>query len=88
MKHRLGDAIREGAFEQVRNRRLADPAQGQRGERNPELRRREIRVQIIQQFEQSSGAAITGGRQRLYARAAHADQRELCGDEKSIGQDE
>ena len=52
---------------------LADPAEGERGERDAELRGRDVGVEVVEQPEQARGAAVAGGGQ--CARCASAARR-------------
>src|ERR1035437_5787495 len=69
-------------LEQSRQNRLAQPAQGQAGNGDPELHAVNHAAELLVKFEDGAGASPVSYDQLLDARFAHADQRELgCGEE-------
>ena len=68
--------------------RLADPAEAERRERDAELARRKIGVELsVNLREQAPGQAV-GPRDGLDARRAQLDEPELGRDEKPVQRDE
>lgn len=67
---------------------LADPAQRQRGDRDSELRCRQIGIEIGQGTLQCHRVHATLGDQLDDATAAHRYERKLGGNEEAVGGDE
>ena len=70
------------------DRRFADPAQPQRGDGDPELRRGEVGVETAQRLVERLGVHAARRHQLDYAAAPDGDEGEFCSDEKSVGGDE
>lgn len=88
VQYRFGDTASERDFEQVRDDRFSEPAQSQRGQRNAELRGRDIGVEIVYQTEQTFSSPVACISESCDTRAAHSDKGELGGDKKPVGKDE
>ena len=72
--------------DQMRERRLADPAERQRGDGDAELGRGEIGVEMVDRALSSVWAfAPPVGDELGDAAAAHRHQREFGGDEEAVG---
>ena len=90
-RHRHGDGMSvEGRvghaadpdLEQSGQNRLAQPAQRQAGDGDPELHAVYDAAELLVKFEDGAGADAVGGDQLLDAGFAHGHQRELgCGEE-------
>ena len=92
-----GDAVRGGRCElpderferrldQVREGRLADPAQRQRGHRDPKLAGRDVGVEVADHLLRRLGGAVPLSGELFEARAADGDDRELGGHEEAVRQ--
>jgi hypothetical protein len=88
VQRRLGHAPLERLLEHVREDRLADPAQRERGHRDAELRGRDVGVQLVEQGDEKARAPVPRLDHHLDAGAPHADEGELDGDEEAVGQNE
>ncbi len=75
-------------FDQMGDRRLADPAQRQRRDGDAELGGREVGVEIVERMLQRLGVHPLGGNQLHHPAAADGDEREFGGDEEAVGDDE
>ncbi len=67
---------------------FADPAEGERGERDAELDGGEELVDGVLELQGGACAGTAEGDELLDARLADADEGELGGDEEAVGQDE
>jgi hypothetical protein len=85
MCHRVADfEAREQRLDQVMERGLADPSQCERGQRDAELRRRQIRVEMADEPFGHLRADASGLRELSDLRRPHFDDRELGRDEKTV----
>ena len=75
-------------FEQSRDRRFTNPAQGERSERDSELAGRQVSVEVLQQTPSAAWPSDCPGGERLDTRRAHADERKLRGDKKAVSCDQ
>ena len=73
-------------LDQMRQRRLADPAQAQAGQRDAQLRRRDKAIGIFNGPLHGFGARIAARHSFGNARLAHADQAELRGHKEAVDQ--
>ncbi len=73
----------DGLYE-VRDRRLADPPEGQGGHGDPDLADGEVRVQVAQGLAHHAGPGAPLLLQLHDARLAHAHQGELRGHEERV----
>ena len=71
-----------------RRQGFADPAQGQRTERNAKLHGWQKVVEVALQTADGAGSGNARGKHLLDARIADADQSELSSHKKGVGQDE
>ena len=84
---RVGQAEEhEDRVEQRGERRLAQPAQRQRSQRNTKLTSRKILVNVVGHFERTLGAFLAFIHQNLNLRFTHAHQGKLGDNEKSVHQ--
>ena len=67
--------------------RFADPAEGERSERDSELAGRQVGVEVLEQTHQALCGALPEARAFRCARA-HADERKLRGHKKAVGCDQ
>jgi len=81
------DRIEEG-HEQSRDRRLADPAETEARQRNPQLSRRNRIVEMIDRPLRRGGTAATLGEPEVDLRASHRHEREFRGDEIGVDEDQ
>jgi hypothetical protein len=72
----------------VRHRRLADPAQRERCERDAQLGGAQVVLEVLEREQRALGAHVSGTGARLERGRPHLDQRELGGDEEAVGQDQ
>jgi len=75
---KLEDHLRDGRF--------ADPAKGERGERNSKLHGRQELINIVFELEYRASAGTAESDELLDAGLPHADQSELRGDKEAVGQ--
>jgi hypothetical protein len=87
-RRRLDPQRVEEAVEERCHRRLADPAEAEGRHRDPELRRRDVVVDVARRAQDQPSRPIALRRGRLQPTLAQAHQRELGGDEESVRQDE
>ena len=78
----------EQRFDQMRQRRLADPAQRERRDRDAKLRRREIGVEPVDRAMQRGGVHASERDQFGDTAAPHGNQRKFGGNEESVGEHE
>ena len=83
-RRRRAEHADQQRLEQARERRLADPAQGQARQRDAELRRRQVGVEVREHVLGEPGAAVAFAELDLDLRRPHLDQRELRGDEEAV----
>ena len=62
--------VTEQRLEQIVERRLADGAQAQRGERDPELARRQVRVDVVDRVLSGFGAGPALARELSHLRGS------------------
>src|SRR5688500_15196207 len=74
----------ERGFEQAREGRLSDPTEAERGERDAELVRREVGIELSRDAERRACPKPALARQLLEPRRADLDDRELGSDEGSV----
>jgi len=84
----IRDAAFERRFEYVSKDRFADPAECQRRHRDPQLRSGNVRVEVVEQFQKTCGAATAARHQHLDSRPSHADESKFRSDKETIGKDE
>ena len=77
----------EPGAEQSFDRRLAQPAQRQRREGDPQLAGRQVGGELLRDAEQDAGPVPSGARQLLEPRGPDLHERELRRDEEGVGQD-
>ncbi len=77
------DGLEQG-LDEVRDGRLAYPAEREGGDRDTDLADREVGVEVAQRLAYDRGPRAAFLLQLHDARLAHAHQRELGGDEESI----
>ena len=75
----------QNRVQQRRNRRLADPAEAERGHGDAELATGEIGLDVAQHLLQQAGAEAVFLRHRVDAEAPALDQREFRGNVKRVG---
>jgi hypothetical protein len=75
-------------LDEVRDGRLTYPTKPERRERDAQLRRRDIGVQIVEHVGQAAGRFAAGSRHGLDPRFADGDERELRSDKKAVGKNE
>jgi hypothetical protein len=75
-------------IEQMCQHRLANPAKGKRGNRNPELGPGDVPVEMLESTLNDLRAAITAGDHLVQFTAAGGDQRKLGGHEKTVDGDQ
>jgi hypothetical protein len=68
--------------------RLTNPSEGETRDRDPELGRRDIRVEVSEPIEHIDGALVAFGGKLLDAGAPDGDEGELGRDEVPICEDE
>ncbi len=85
-RRRAEDADQQ-RLEEVRERRLADPAQRQARQRDAELGGRQVGVEVRDHVLRDLGAAVALAPD-LDLRRPHLDQRELGGDEEAVQEHE
>ena len=68
--------------------RFADPAQGQRAERDAQLHGGQKIVHLLLQPADCAGTGHAGGQHLLDAGVADGNQGKLCGHKKCVGQNE
>ena len=78
----------EGGVEQAGERGLADPAEREAGEGDPELAGGDVAVEVADAVVDVARAGRPLGEELLDARAPHGDERELGRDEEAVEQDE
>ena len=78
----------EERLKHSRQERLAHPAEGKAGERDAELRRGKIRIQMRGHMPRKCRARFALLLERFELASAHLHDRKLRGDEKAIEQDE
>ena len=86
-----GERVRqpvEGALDQAGERRLADPAEAQRGERDPELRGGDVAVERLYGASCQPSFAIPRAGELVEPRAPRADQGELGRHEEGVREDQ
>lgn len=71
----------------MRDRRLAYPAECETGEGDTDLRARDIVIEILNRFLELPRSEPARRRDLFHPASAHADERELCGDEKTVQDD-
>ena len=76
----------EAALDQPGQRRLADPAEAQRGERDAELGGGDVAVERLYGAAGEPSFAVPGPGHLVQPRAPGADQRELGRDEEGVGE--
>jgi hypothetical protein len=84
----VGDAVTEDPLEDVRDRRLAEEADAQRGERDAELAGGQVARQVVELAQHEARARDTLLRLLLDPRLADAHERELGSDEEPVEQHE
>ena len=85
------DRVREAAedrLQQLRQRGLAEEADADRGERDPDLAGGDELVDVVELLERQRGAADAFVAQLLEPLAARADDRELGRDEEAVDRDQ
>jgi hypothetical protein len=88
---KLKDAVADSVQEYNRGLevgRLADPPERKRGDRDAELRRGKVCIEVIDGALQRPSVRPSLGNQLGDTTAAHGNQRELGGNEEAIGEDE
>ena len=80
----VSEEVAEQRLEQLRQRRLAEEADAQRGERDPDLTGGDVLVDVVDQLEPVTGRADPFVAQLLEPGAARADDRELGRDEEAV----
>ena len=78
----------EGAFDQVRERGLADPAEAERREGDPELSAGNRPIEVVVRLPDLEGQAVALLDELVDPGLPHGDQRELRGDEEPVREDE
>ncbi len=78
----------EARLDDRSERRLADPAEAQARHRDAQLRRGNVAIRPAHRAADRTRAAVTFRDQLIDARLAHRHDRELCGDEERIGEDQ
>jgi hypothetical protein len=66
------------------HRRLTDPAESQRGDRDAELRSSDVSVEVLERFLDVSGAGIAGFRHLVDSASSNRNKGEFGGDEERI----
>ncbi len=66
--------------------RLADPPEGQRGHRDPELAGGDVGIQVAYDVPRYLGRAIATGRELVQSRVSNGDDGELGRDKETIRQ--
>jgi hypothetical protein len=69
-------------------RRFAEPAKRERGERDPQLRPRDVAVEMRERLLHRSRERITRRNHVVDLATARADERELRSNKESVGQHE
>src|SRR5678810_257266 len=67
---------------------LTNPSQSQRRHCYPQLRSRYVGVQIVKQSQQTTGALISGGGERLNTRTAHTHESKFRCHKKAVRKDQ
>ena len=75
----------EGRLDQSCESRLADPAEPERRDRDTELCRGQMVVEIAYGSAEDLGSSMTLSHEFIDAAPAYADERELCGHEEPVG---
>ena len=83
-RHRVRNVVAEQRLDEGRHRRLAEEADGQRGERDAELAGRQVAREVVEQDERGGRALAPLLRVLLEVRAADAHERELGRDEVPV----
>jgi hypothetical protein len=78
----------EDRFDQVGQGRFANPAEGEAGNGDAKLGRRDVGIEVVEPAQDRGGPPVPLRRQVLDARAADGDQGKLGGDKKPVGEDE
>jgi len=78
----------EARFEQMCDGRFPDPTQTDTGDGNAQLGRGDVGIEVVEQIEDTAGAAISFGGEVLDAGTPHGDESELGGDKEPIREDE
>jgi hypothetical protein len=78
----------EQTVDETRQRRLTEPAKAERREGDPELRCRDVAVEVRQRLLDRPTLSIALRRHLVDLASARADQRELGGDEEGVSEDE
>lgn len=74
----------EQRADELRERRFADPAEAERGERDAELAGGQIRIEAAVHDAEDAAAQAVLARERLDARRAQFDEAEFGRDEKAV----
>lgn len=69
-------------------RRLANPPEGKTRDRDPELGRRNVRIEVVEPVQHTNGSLVAFGGELLDAGAPDGDEGELRRDEIPICEDE
>ena len=91
VRHADGQVVakqRKHRLEHLGQRGLPDPAQRQTCHRDAQLRGRDVAVRVVQRPPNRARAAMSLRDQLVDACLAHRDQRELGGDEETVGEDQ
>jgi hypothetical protein len=78
----------EDRFDQLRDGRLTEEADSDRGHSDPELTGGEVLVDLVELFEHGRCASVPFAGQLLETRAARANQRELRSHEDAVDRDQ
>jgi hypothetical protein len=84
----LGEGSASEPAEEDGGQRFADPAEGQRAERDAELDGGKEVVEVLLQAADGAGSGNAGGQHLLDAGVADGDQGELGGHKEGVGQNE
>jgi hypothetical protein len=90
-RHRRGDRMGEALqpwLDELGDRRLAQEADAQRGQRDAELAGRQVLAEVVELGEHEPRPAVAAVDHLLDPGAARAHERELRGDEEAVGEDQ
>ena len=79
---------RQQRLDQIGERRLADPTEGERGDGDAELRGSQVGVEVVDRPLQRGSVPATGSDEFRDASAPHGDQTELGADGKAVCRNE
>ncbi len=87
-RRRVADPAVERRLDQLRDRGLAEEADRQRGERDPDLRGRDVLVDVIELLERDLRPPVALVGEALHPRGPRPDDRELGRDEVPVDEHE